>query len=61
MVEFSLTEIALFCWAVLATAYAFKWKARADGAEFFVMMLVERKDVRDQVIEAYEKKFGHTP
>jgi hypothetical protein len=61
MVEFSLIEIALFCWAVLATTYAFKWKAKADSANFFVRMLIERKDVRDQVIEAYEKEFGHTP
>ena len=58
MIEFSLTEIALFCWAVLATGYAFKWKAKADGANFFARMLIERKDVRDQVIEAYEKEFG---
>jgi hypothetical protein len=60
MVEFSLTEIALFCWAVLATAYALKWKAKADSANFFARMLIERKDVRDQVIEAYEKEFGQS-
>ena len=58
MIEFSLTEIALFCWAVLATAYALKCKARADGADFFARMLIERKDVRDQVVQAYEKEFG---
>lgn len=58
MVEFSLTEIALFCWGVLATAYALKSKARADGADFFARMLIERKDVRDQVVQAYEKEFG---
>jgi hypothetical protein len=60
MIEFSLIEIALFCWAVLATAYALKWKARADGADFFARMLIERKDVRDRVVEAYEKEFGQS-
>ena len=58
MIEFSLIEIALFCWAVLATGYAFKYKARAESANYFARMLIENKGVRDQVIEAYEKEFG---
>ena len=58
MVEFSLTEIALLCWAVIATAYAFKYKQEVMGANLFMRMLIERKDVRDQVVQAYEKEFG---
>jgi hypothetical protein len=60
MVEFSFIEIALFCWAVLATGYALKWKARADDADFFTRMLIERKEVRDKVVAAYEKEFGES-
>lgn len=41
MVEFSLTEIALFCWAVLATGYALKYKSRAEAADFFSRVLIE--------------------
>jgi len=55
MIEFSLIEIALFCWAVLATAYAFKWKARAEGADLFIRVLLERKDVRDRVVAEFEE------
>jgi hypothetical protein len=58
MVEFSLTEIGLFCWAVLATAYALKWKAQAESASTFAKILIVRKDVRDQVVAEYEKEFG---
>lgn len=58
MVEFSLTEIALFCWAVLATAYAFKWKSRTESADLFIRVLLERKDVRDKLVAEYEKEFG---
>jgi len=59
MIEFSLTEIALFCWAVLATGYALKYKARAEGSDLFVRVLLERKEVRDRVVAEYEKEFGH--
>jgi hypothetical protein len=60
MIEFSLTEIALFCWAVLATGYALRYRQEVKGANFFARMLIERKDVRDQVVEAYEKEFGQS-
>lgn len=60
MIEFSLTEIVLFCWAVLATGYALKCKARAEGADFFARVLIENKSVRDQVVRAYEKEFGQS-
>jgi hypothetical protein len=60
MIEFSLMEIVLFCWAVLATGYALKYKSRAEGADFFARVLIENKGVRDQVVEAYEKEFGRS-
>jgi len=60
MIEFSLTEIALFCWAVLATAYALKCKAQTESADLFVRVLLERKEVRDRVVAEYEKEFGQS-
>lgn len=55
MIEFSLTEIALFCWAVLATGYALKYKSHADGADLFIRILLERKEVRDKLVAEYEE------
>ena len=55
MIEFSLTEIALFCWAVLATGYALRYRQEAKGANFFARVLIERKDVRDQVVAEYDE------
>ena len=55
MIEFSLTEIALFCWSVLATGYALKCKSNADNADMFVRVLLERKDVRDKLVADFEE------
>ena len=55
MIEFSIGEIALFCWAALATGYALKWKTEAEGAHFFARMLIERKEVRDKIVAEYEE------
>ena len=55
MIEFSIGEIALFCWAVLATGYALKYKARAEGSDLFIRVLLERKDVRDKLVAEFEE------
>ena len=55
MIEFSFTEIALFCWAVLATGYALKWKSHANGADTFIRVILERKDVRDRLVAEFEE------
>ena len=55
MIEFSIGEIALFCWAVIATGYALRYKTEAEGAHFFARMLIERKEVRDKIVSEYEE------
>jgi hypothetical protein len=55
MIEFSLMEIVLFCWAALATGYALKYKSRAEGADFFARVLIENKSVRDKVVAEFEE------
>lgn len=55
MIEFSFAEIALFCWAVLATGYALKWKNRAEGADTFIRLILERKDLRDKLVAEFEE------
>ena len=55
MIEFSIGEIALFCWAVLATAYALKYKQEARAADLFIRVILERKDVRDKLVAEFEE------
>ena len=55
MIEFSIGEIALFCWAVLATGYALKYKQEARAADLFIRVLLERKDVRDKLVAEFEE------
>jgi len=55
MIEVSFTEVALFCWAVLATGYAFKWHNQYQGAKHLVMMMINNPEVRDQIAAAKDQ------
>lgn len=55
MIEFSFIEIALFCWAVLATGYALRYKQEARASDLFVRVMLERKDVRDKLVAEFEE------
>jgi hypothetical protein len=55
MIEFSLTEIVLFCWAVIATGYAFKCKQHAHMSDFVLRKVIEDKRIRDELVNQYEK------
>lgn len=55
MIEVSITEIALFCWAVLATAYALKCKQQEQGAKMFIRALMEDDKMRDAIIADFKE------
>jgi len=55
MIEITLTEVALFAWAVLATAAAFKYKDEARMGKHMLRVFVENKEARDQLIAAHAK------
>lgn len=55
MIEITLTEIVLFAWAIIATAYALKFKQELGAAEFFVRKLITDEAVRTQWVNAYKK------
>ena len=55
MIEFSFVEIALFCWAVLATGYALRYRQEARASDLVVRVMLERKDVRDKLVAEFEE------
>lgn len=55
MIEVSITEIALFAWAIIATGYALKYKSEARGTDVFIKVLLENKEVRDDVVAKFEQ------
>ena len=55
MIEVSVTEIALFCWAVMATAYALKYRQQEQGAKRFIRALMEDKNLRDTVVADFKE------
>jgi hypothetical protein len=54
MIEFTVNEFVLLCWAVVATAYAFKYKQERYMADRFIHELLRNKELRDDVVSKYE-------
>jgi hypothetical protein len=47
------TELALFCWAIIATAGAFKYSDEARTAKRMLSIFTEDESVRNQVLHAH--------
>lgn len=59
--EITITELALFTWAALATCAAFKYRDDELKARFFLKTLIENEEARDQMVQAFndfKKKVG---
>ena len=55
MIEVSITEIALFAWAIIATGYAFRFKQDSQNGRRFVQALLEDDELREKVIVDYRE------
>ena len=55
MIEVSVTEIALFGWAMVATLYALKFKAERDMAARMMMKIIEDEGTRNEVLRKYKE------
>jgi hypothetical protein len=55
MIEVSITEIVLFCWAVIATAYALKYRQQEQGAKMFIRAIIEDKQLRDTLVADFKE------
>jgi len=60
MIEVSVTEIVLFCWAVLATAYALKYKQQEMGAKLFIRAIMEDDKMRDALVKDFKEHMEET-
>jgi hypothetical protein len=58
MIEFTVTEFVLLCWAVLATAYAFKYKHEKRGADYFIRAILDDVELRNHLVDDYNKFKG---
>ena len=61
MIEITLTEMVLFAWGVLATAAAFKYKDEARALKHMLVVFIESKDVRDQLIAEHDAFMKERP
>jgi hypothetical protein len=55
MIEITLIEMVLLAWAALATAAAFKYKDEARVGKRLLIMFIENKEAREQLITAHAK------
>jgi hypothetical protein len=61
MIEFTFTELALFMWGTVATAYAFKFHHEMIMAKFFLHKVLTEEAVRNELVEAcknFQKEHG---
>jgi hypothetical protein len=58
MIEFTTTEFVLLCWAVVATAYALRYKEHTRAADRFIHELLRNKQLRDELVSKYEDVTG---
>ena len=54
MIEITFTEIALFCWAGVATAYAFKQYERAEMLNHVLRLVIENEDARNKIVAEFK-------
>jgi hypothetical protein len=58
MIEVTFTEMVLLAWAGLATAAAFKYKDDARAMKRMLVVFVENKEARDQLLKAHKEFMG---
>ena len=54
MIEITFTEMVLLAWAVFATAAAFKLRDEARSARRMLIVFIENKDAREQLLKAHD-------
>jgi hypothetical protein len=54
MIEFSITEIILFGWSILATAQAFKYRDESRKSAFVLKLMLTEDGIRDDMVKDYK-------
>lgn len=55
MIEITLTEMALFIWAVATTALWIRARDDAKTSKRFLILFIENKDAREQMIKSHDE------
>ena len=55
MIEITITEIWLFCWAIVATGAAFKFKDDARSLNHVLRIIIEDDKARDRVVAEFKE------
>ena len=58
MIEFTTTEFALICWAVVATAYAMKWRDEKRKGDYFIHAIFDDVELRNHLVDDYNRFKG---
>ena len=55
MIEVSITEIALFAWAIIATGYALKNHHENQKSNVFIHALMNDDALRNEIVNKYKE------
>lgn len=55
MIEITLTEMALFIWAVATTALWIHAREDAKSSKRLLVVFIENKDAREQILKAHDE------
>ena len=53
MIEFTVTEFVLLCWAVVATAYMFRYKHEQRKTDVFIRAILDDAELRNLLVNEY--------
>lgn len=59
MIEFSVMELVLLVWAVIATHHYLTYKQRSLRAYGFIQVIFENKEARTKIFNEYDSKVNH--
>ncbi len=53
--EITLTELALFVWAAIATGFAYKYKEEKEHTGFILTKVLDNEELRNDMVGKYTK------
>lgn len=56
MIEYTVTEIVLFAWAIIATGYAFRYADEAMNLKLMLKTLAFDAEMRDRFVKHFSKE-----
>lgn len=58
MIEYTITEVVLFAWAIIATGYAFRYSDEVTSLKAMLKMIAYDPEMRDRFVKHFATNNG---